>query len=184
MKQMLIIALTLFFIVNVQAQDVYLSSTGTVSFFSETPVENIDATSNQVVGAVNVKTKSIFFKAKITTFAFKKALMQEHFNENYLESDKFPYSTFNGVINEPVDFTKDGDYEVTVTGTLNLHGVDQKRSIPGSISVKDGSLILKSEFMVKLADHDITIPTVVTQNIAETVKVTVKATLLPVKSDK
>ncbi|MBX7109429.1 MAG: YceI family protein [Chitinophagales bacterium] len=184
MKEMLLIVIALFCMNHAEAQDVFLSSSGTVSFFSETPVENIDATSNQVVGAVNVKTKSIFFKAKITTFAFKKALMQEHFNENYLESDKFPYSTFNGIINEPVDFSKDGDYKVTVTGTLNLHGVDQSRTIPGNITVKDGSLILSGEFMVKLADHDITIPTVVTQNIAETVKVKVQATLLPVKSDK
>ncbi|MEP7128830.1 MAG: YceI family protein [Chitinophagales bacterium] len=184
MKKNLLLAIALCCLFTAQAQDVFLSSASTVSFFSETPVENIDAISKQVVGAINVKTKSVYFKAKMTTFEFKKALMQEHFNENYIESEKYPTAVFNGIINETVDLTKDGTYAVTVTGNFNLHGVDKKRTIPGSITVKSGSIDVSSEFDVKLSDHDITIPTVVVKNIAETVKVKVQASLLPVKSEK
>lgn len=184
MKKILFFLFTLSGAGVATAQDVFLSTTCTVSFFSETPVENIDAVSKQVVGAINVKSRSVFFKAKLTTFEFKKALMQEHFNENYVESEKFPFSTFNGTINEPVDLTQNGTYAVTVTGTFNLHGVDQNRTIPGTITIKDGTLDLTSEFDVKMSDHDIKIPTVVVKNIAETVNVKVKATMLPVSSDK
>ena len=165
------------------AQDVFVSSNSTISFFSETPVENIDATSKQAVGAINIKKRSVFFKAKMSTFEFKKALMQEHFNENYIESAKYPYATFNGTINEPVDLSKDGTYEVTATGKLSLHGVDQDRTVPATIVVKDGKLDVTSSFEVKVADHQIKIPTVVVQHIAEVVKVKVHAEMSPAKQE-
>lgn len=183
-KKMLLFFLTLAFFVPAQSQDIYLSSNSTVSFFSETPVENIDAVSNQAVGAVNVKTKSVYFKATMTTFAFKKSLMQTHFNENYVESEKYPTATFNGTINETVDLTKDGTYSVTVTGKLKLHGVEQTRTIPGTIVVKGGTMDVTSEFDIKVTDHDIKIPTVVVKNIAEVVKVKVHAVMLPTTSNK
>ncbi|MEO6168477.1 MAG: YceI family protein [Chitinophagales bacterium] len=178
-KKIMLFVLTLAFFVPAKSQDIYLSSNSTVSFFSETPVENIDAVSNQVIGAVNVKTKSVYFKATMTTFAFKKSLMQAHFNENYMESEKYPTATFNGIINDSVDLTKDGTYNVTVTGKLKMHGVEQPRTIPGTIIVKAGSLDVTSEFDVKVADHDIKIPTVVIKNIAEVVKVKVHAVMSP-----
>lgn len=165
------------------AQDVFVSSSSTISFFSETPVENIDATSKQAVGAINIKKRSVFFKVKMSTFEFKKALMQEHFNENYIESAKYPYATFNGTINEPVDLSKDGSYEVTATGKLSLHGVDQDRTVPATIVVKDGKLDVTSAFEVKVADHQIKIPTVVVQHIAEEVKVKVHAEMSPAKQE-
>ena len=175
--------LVLFFLEG-KSQDVYLGSAGTISFFSETPIENIDATSKQVIGAINVKTRSVFFKAKMSTFEFKKALMQEHFNENYIESDKYPFATFNGTINEPVDLTKNGTYKVTTTGKLTVHGVEKERTLPGTIVVQDGKINVTSTFDVKVADHQIKIPTVVVQNIAEVVTVKVNADMEPVKDDK
>lgn len=184
MKKILLLILTAFYLLPAQSQDVFISTNSTVSFFSETPIENIDATSNQVVGALNVATKTVFFKAKMTTFAFKKALMQEHFNENYVESEKYPNATFNGSIKEDVDLKKDGVYPVTVTGKFTLHGVEKERTIPGTITVKGNTIEVVSEFDVTVSDHDIKIPTVVVQNIAEVVKVKVKASMLPSKSEK
>lgn len=183
MKKLLVIAFSILYFLPAKSQDVFLASNGTISFFSETPVENIDATSNQAIGAINVKSKTVFFKAKMTTFEFKKALMQEHFNENYMESDKYPFATFTGTINEPVDLTKDGSYAVTATGKLNIHGVEKPRTIPGTIVVKDGTIDVISTFDVKVADHDIEIPTVVMQHIAESVEVKVHAVMSPMKND-
>lgn len=184
MKKILLFLLAVAYLLPAKSQDVYISTNSTVSFFSETPVENIDATSNQVVGALNVSTKTVFFKAKMTTFTFKKALMQEHFNENYVESEKYPNATFNGAVNENVDLRKEGTYAVTVTGKFNLHGIEKERTIPGTITVKGETIAVSCEFDVKLSDHEIKIPTVVVKNIAEVVKVKVQANMLPSKSEK
>jgi len=105
--------------------------------------------------------------------------MQEHFNENYMESDKFPTASFKGKINDNVDLTKDGTYKVTASGTLNIHGVEKPRDIEGSVTVKGGNVSLSSNFRVKLEDHKIERPSVVFQNIAETIDVKINATLKP-----
>lgn len=182
-KKWWLAVIAMLYFIPVKSQDVFLTTNATASFFSETPVENIDATSNQTAGAVNVKSKTVFFKAKMTTFEFKKALMQEHFNENYVESQKYPHATFNGTINEPVDLTKDGTYEVTATGKFTIHGVEQTRTIPGTIIVKNNTMEVTSAFDVKVADHKITIPTIVAQHIAEVVTVKLHATLAPVPNE-
>ncbi len=194
MKKIWFFILAASFSVRISAQDIYMTSNASVSFFSETPIENIDAYTTQAVGAVNVKTKDIFLKVPMKTFTFKKALMQEHFNENYMETDKegpkdekgnvtYPnrYATFKGKINEAVDLTKEGTYNVTVTGTLYIHGVDQPRTINAVIMVKGEKIDIASDFDVKVADHKIKIPTVVTEHIAETVAVKVHALLEPAK---
>ena len=165
------------FHLSANAQAIFLGTTDTVSFFSETPVANIDAKSSQAVGAVNQSTKDVFFKVPMKTFVFKKALMQEHFNENYVESDKFPYATFKGKITDNVDLTKDGTYTVSVTGDFTVHGVTKPRTIPGTIVIKGNTMNLKSSFDVKIADHDITIPTVVATEIAEVINVKVYGNL-------
>jgi polyisoprenoid-binding protein YceI len=183
LKKVWFIVIALVSFIHAKSQDVYLSTNGTVSFFSETPLENIDAVTNQAVGALNVKTKSVFFKAKMSTFEFKKSLMQEHFNENYMESEKYPFATFNGSINEDVDLTLDSTYEVTVTGKFSLHGIDQDRTIPGTIVVKNGSIEVTSAFDVMVSDHEIKIPSVVSQNIAETVRVKVYAEMMPTREN-
>jgi polyisoprenoid-binding protein YceI len=100
--------------------------------------------------------------------------MEEHFNENYMESDKIPYSTLDAVIKEKIDFTKDGVYDVTLVGTLDLHGVKVPREVKGKLTVKGGAPVsATADFMVKLSDHKIKIPSVVGVNIAEELKVDV-----------
>lgn len=151
---------------------IYKTASGKLSFFSETPLENISATSNSVISAINPSNRNVAAVVTISTFKFKNALMQEHFNEKYLESDKYPKATFSGIINETVDLMTPGTYQVSVTGKLTIHGVEQNRTIKGTITIDAAmKLSLKSEFEVKLVDHKIQVPELVFQKIAEVITV-------------
>lgn len=161
------------------AQDIYSCKNTTLSFFSATPMEDIDAVTNKAVSALNEKTGAIYFKVAVNTFKFKKSLMEEHFNENYLESDKYPHAEFKGKIVDVPDLKKDGVYPVTVEGNLNMHGVDHTYREKGTITVKDGKPNLDAKFNVKLVDHQIKVPTIVVKNIAEVIEITVKGAYLP-----
>lgn len=149
-----------------------------VRFFSHAPMEDIEAVNHSTQGLINVKDNSFTFRVPIKGFKFAKALMQEHFNENYMESDKYPYGTFKGTIRGNYDITRDGVYEVEAAGKLNIHGIEQERTIPAKIVVEDGKPRLETIFNVKLEDHDIEIPKIVFHNIAEVIEVTVKSGLV------
>jgi hypothetical protein len=154
--------------------DAYVCQKGKINFFSATSMENIDATTNSAVCVLNTKTKKVYTKAKQSSFTFKDKLMQEHFNENYMESEKYPFSVLDMVIVDNLDFTKDGTYDITLKGSLEMHGVKKEREIKGKLTIKNGQPVNgNAEFVVKLADHQIKIPSVVGANIAEDVKVTV-----------
>ncbi len=158
---------------TVSAQQ-FICSDGKTHFFSKTPLEDIEATSLKTVCAFNTSTKKVFAKITILSFAFQKKLMEEHFNENYLESDKYPYSTLDAVIKEDIDFTKDGVYDVTLVGVIDMHGVKQQREIKGKLTIAGGVPVrATAEYIVKLADHKIKIPQAVLMNIAEEIKVDV-----------
>lgn len=161
------------------AQDIYSCRNVTLSFFSEAPLENIEAKTDKGVSAINLKTGNVYFKLPVNTFQFKKKLMQEHFNENYLETEKYPHAEFKGKIVNPPDLSKPGTYEVNVEGTLQLHGVEKTYREKGSLQVADNRITLQSGFQVKLADHHIKIPTLVVKNLAEVVAVKVQATYEP-----
>jgi polyisoprenoid-binding protein YceI len=164
----------------VKAQLVSTAS-GTASFFSQTPVEDINAQSQKMLGVMNIKTNELALSIDNETFVFPNKLMQEHFNEKYMESEKYPKSTFKGKISEAVNLTNDGEYKVTVVGKLNIHGVEQERTITGTIVVSKGVVTIKSDFIVKVADHKIEIPKLVVSNIAEEIKVSIIANLQPKK---
>lgn len=168
-----IIAITASF--TVQAQK-YMTKNGSIRFYSETPIETIEATNNQVNAALDSQTGDLVFKVLIKSFQFEKALMQEHFNENYMESDKFPNSTFVGKVTNlsAIDFSKEGAYEATIDGDLTIHGVTKKISEKGTFTVKAGDKTHGiCKFNVKPADYSIKIPGAVVKNIAETIEVTV-----------
>ena len=165
--------------VQLKAQ-VFSTSTGKVSFFSATPVEDIKAIDNHVLAVLNTKGELAILITN-TQFEFDNKLMQEHFNEKYIESEKFPQSSFKGKINETIDYTKDGEYNVTVKGILKIHGVEQERTIPGKIIIKNGTVQLISTFSVKNADHKIEIPKLVVAKIAEAIEVKVDCLLMPKK---
>jgi polyisoprenoid-binding protein YceI len=182
MKYICIILLAWLSIKNQTGQDLYACKNAKISLFSSAPLEDIQASSSSGTSVYNPATGDLAFSVGIRSFQFPKSLMQEHFNENYMESDKYPKATFKGKIKEPVDVTKNGSYPVNVTGELNVHGVTQTRTIPGTVVVNNGMVTMSSEFMVKCADHKIEIPTLVFKKIAESIKMNVSATYTTVKS--
>mgnify|MGYP006267975223 CR=1 FL=1 len=157
-----------------QAQK-YFTRDGKVAFFSSTPIENIEAHNSKATSVLDTESGRMEFAILIKAFQFEKALMQEHFNENYMESSTYPKATFKGAVRDwsEVDLTKDGEYPVTVAGDMTIHGVTQKVEAPGVIIVSGGDLSATSEFPVTVADYDIEIPAVVRENIAKEVKVSV-----------
>jgi hypothetical protein len=155
------------------SQKTYKSSNGTITFYSHTPIEDIEAKSEKASSVLNPSNNQIAFLVLNTSFQFSNSLMQEHFNEKYMESEKFPKSSFSGKINEPITWATDGEYKVTATGKLNVHGVSQDRTIPATITIKQGKVSAKSDFLVKTADHKIEIPKLVWEKIAEEIKVNV-----------
>lgn len=159
------------------AAQTYTGKNIRVGIFSSTPLEDIKAVTDQASGVIIGKTKEIVIQVPIKTLEFDKKLMQEHFNENYMESDKYPYAKFKGAITQQIDFSKDGDYTVVVNGTLAVHGVDQKRSIPGKISIKNGMMQISTEFKIACADHRIKIPKLVFTKIAEQISIKVDGKL-------
>lgn len=159
------------------AQERFATRTGYIAFFSETPMENFEGTNNKVTSVFDATTGAIEFAASIKAFAFEKALMQEHFNENYLESNTFPKATFKGKLTGAGEdeMKKPGNYTVTVAGDLTIHGVTKPITAKGTLSVEaDGQVKATSEFLIKPEDHGIKIPSVVRSNIAESIKVVVK----------
>lgn len=161
---------------QVAAQDILIDKESRISFFSEAPLENIEASTSQAASALGLATYEVAFKVPIASFTFRKQLMQEHFNENYLESDKYPHATFGGKIEERVDWQVNGTHRVTVVGNLEIHGVRKRYSMDVVFEVADTVIHAHAKFNVKLADHHIKIPRMVIKNIAEEVTVEVSAT--------
>jgi hypothetical protein len=181
MKRMFLLALLLNIVVAGNAQK-YLTKNGFIGFYSHTPLEEIKADNNQVVSALDTSTGELVFQALIKSFHFDRALMEEHFNENYMESDKIPKSVFKGKITNlsDVDFSKPGTYNVTVEGDLTIHDVTNKISSKGTIEVVDGGINANSKFNVVPEDYKITIPGVVRDKIDKTLEVTVTMKYTPV----
>lgn len=161
----------------------FITKNGNISFYSSTPMEDIEARNNQVNAALDVATGDIVFRVLIKSFTFEKALMQEHFNENYMESDKFPNASFQGKITNiaDIDFTKEGSYDAQLKGKLTIHGVTREIETSGTFIVGKEGIVGKSKFDVKVADYDIEIPSTVINNIAEIIEVSVDVDLKPLK---
>jgi polyisoprenoid-binding protein YceI len=153
---------------------VYLTRAGFVGFYSKTPLEDIKAENNQVFAAIDPGKKTIAFSLLQKGFLFTKALMQEHFNENYVESDKYPKATFSGTYTGDVPLDKDGEYKVTVKGNLSLHNVTRPMETPATLEVKGGRIIGKAEFKIKPEDFNITIPSLVREKIEREMRVNVR----------
>ena len=164
------------------AQERFATRNGHIAFFSATPIEDIEAHNRKVTSVWDASTGAIEYAVLIKAFEFEKALMQEHFNENYMESNTHPKANFKGKMTGiTADEVKTaGTYVVTVSGDLTIHGVTKNVSIPGSVVVGPSGVVkASSEFIVKPEDHNIAIPAVVRKNIAETIKVTVDLSLDP-----
>ena len=167
---------------SLQAQK-FFTREGKVSFFSETPVENIEAHNGKATSVVDAETGKMEFAILIKAFQFEKALMQEHFNENYMESSTYPKATFKGQVDnwDSVNLSADGRYPVTVSGDMTIHGVTQPVTAEGTFTVENGKVSAASTFNLKVADYDIEIPSVVRDNIAKSVRVDVDLDYEPLK---
>ncbi len=173
MKKILVLIGLLFLGIGTQAQNIYNSKNISIKFFSTAPLEDIEAHTQNGTSILNIAKNEIIFMVQIKSFTFQKSLMQEHFNENYMESNKYPDARFTGTINENIDWKKDGTYPVTVSGKLMMHGVEKDRTIAGTITIKSGVISIFSQFDVSCSDHNIKIPNMMTEKIAEVVKITV-----------
>jgi hypothetical protein len=162
------------------AQKKFSTNTGEMTFTSNAVLEVIKATSNKIQGIIDPSNRQFAFLVKIRSFeGFNSDLQKEHFNENYMESEKFYDATFTGTLVEAIDFTKDGTYDVSAKGSLTVHGKKQMRTIPAKLKIEKGTLKIDCTFTVPLADHNIKIPSVVTEKIAT--EIYVKLNLLMVQ---
>jgi len=148
----------------------YLCNNGDVSFFSEAPLENIKANSNQATSLIDLENGKVAFSVPVNSFQFKKSLMQKHFNENYMESERYPKASFSGKISGYEN--KDGQYRATAIGDLTIHGQKRKVTVEGDLTINGREVTINAVFPVKLKDHKIKIPKILFSNIAEEVEVT------------
>lgn len=175
MKSIIISAICLLGVFSPLNAQKYFSKTARVAFLSEAPLENIKSVNNNGYVITDATTGVVEVSVLIKGFTFDKALMQEHFNENYMESTKYPKAIFKGKITnlQDIRFTQDGEYNANVQGSLTLHGVTKPITVPATISVKSCKVTGQSSFDIALEDYGITIPKVVRENISKTVKVSV-----------
>lgn len=184
MKKNLIVVLALVMASTASfAQDKYFTKTGKINFFSKAPMEDIEAKNKTVTAVIDSKSGAIQFAVQMKGFEFEKQLMQQHFNENYVESDKFPKAEFKGTItnNSDINYSKDGTYNAKVKGKLTIHGVTNNVETTGTIKVNGAKLAAYSTFNVLLSDYDIKIPSVVKDKISNSIKITVDCKLEPLK---
>lgn len=161
-----------------EPSNIFNISKGNITFTSDAPLELITASSNELRGLIETQKKQFAFSVKVRSFkGFNSGFQKEHFNENYLESDKYPDATFSGKIIEDVDFTKNTVMTVRAKGTLTVHGVPKERIIKSDMTIKNGAVFIKANFTVLLADHNIPIPKVVHEKLSSEIKVEVKSEL-------
>jgi polyisoprenoid-binding protein YceI len=155
---------------------VYAFNNGKVHFKSEAPLELIQAESDQLKGLIDFDQQTFAFTIAINSFrGFNSALQREHFNENYMESERFPKAAFSGKLIEKIDPSRDGEYRIRAKGKLSVHGVERERIIPATVIVKNQKMYINSGFVVMLEDHNIAIPKVVQHKIAESIFVDIQA---------
>lgn len=184
MKKTIFALSLLFAACTVHAQEKFYTKSGMINFYSKAPVENIEAVNKSVTCVLDTKSGALQFAVLMKGFEFQKALMQDHFNENYIESDKYPLGEFKGQIDNPsaIDFTKDGAYTVAVKGKLTLHGISKDVEAKGKIAVQGGKLLTSSDFIILLSDYSIKIPGLVEKNISNNITITVNCALEPLSN--
>ena len=179
-KPIIFFCLLILFSSNVSAPPVlYGITSGSITFRSDAPLELIKAISTELKGIFNAEKKQFAFTLNVNSFkGFNSPLQREHFNENYLESNKYPRASFEGKIIEDIELNKNGLYSIRAKGNLTVHGITQERIIKCELSIKNNVVSIKSNFTVLLADHNITIPKVVHEKLASEIKVEVKADMI------
>ena len=162
---------------NLAAQK-YFTKTGNISFHSDTPMEKIEAVTNSATSVFDIESGKIQWAMLVKSFSFEKALMEEHFNENYMESTKFPKAKFTGSIDNPgsLNLAKDGKYNVTVSGNLEIHGISKPVTSTAEFVAKGGKITANSSIKILVADYGIAIPSLVKDKIAKEIDIKIQAT--------
>ncbi len=166
--------------ISVSAQK-YKSSESYIRFYSEAPMEDIEATTEEATSIIDTEKGNMVIVVPIKTFSFKKKLMQEHFNENYMETEEYPRATFKGKLQDWNG--EEGSFKSKAIGTLEVHGVTRDVTIEGDLEFDGTSIKVSTVFPIKLEDHSIKIPKALFYNIAEEVEVTAKFEYLPYEKD-
>ena len=181
-KSLIATGLVLITVVS-QAQDKYFTKTGKIDFSSKSRMEDIDARNKTVAAILDTKTGAVQFSVLMKGFEFPKALMQEHFNENYVESNKYPKGEFKGSItnNSTINYKNDGSYPAEVSGKLTIHGVTKDVKTKGTVKVDGGKIDVTSIFNILLSDYKIKIPSIVKEKLSNNIKITVDCLLEPLK---
>ncbi|GAC1427064.1 MAG: hypothetical protein NVSMB67_30460 [Flavisolibacter sp.] len=182
-KQISVLLVCFIFCQLGSGQSKYYTKSGKIEFFSNATLEDIHAVSKTALALLDAQTGTIQFFILMKGFEFEKALMQEHFNSDYVESDKFPKSEFKGVIanNELVSYTKDGVYPVKISGQLTIHGVTRVLATTGSIKVDKAAIAVSGFFDILLSDYHIKIPAVVRDKVSKTIKISINCKLEPLR---
>ena len=177
-KYSILLVMALIFAIGQSFAQVFKTSTGEVSFISKTDFESFEAVNNQVTAAYSLK--KLQFRVPINAFIFEKKLMQTHFQENYMESSKFPNASFKGSIISPEDFKiSSKEQQVTVKGTFNIHGVEKEAEVVGSLQNTPDGVKLNASFIILLSDYQIGVPSNLTAKISQNIDIKVDALLLP-----
>lgn len=163
------------FLVNAQQ---YKMQNSEIIFESTAEKENISAKNSESIGVIDFEESKFSFKVSIMKFIFPISLMQEHFNENYMESETFPHATYKGSFTGEVNLKKDGDYRVQTKGELTIHGVTKEITISAVVSVNGKEITMHAEFPVRPEDYGIKIPGDMSGNIAQELKVSVSSELV------
>jgi hypothetical protein len=159
--------------------DLGKGETSIVTFFSKSPLEDIEAVNKKAAVILDASNGDMQSVITMKAFKFKNELMEEHFNENYIESTKYPNAIFKGKVNEKIDLANEAEQKITATGKLTLHGVTKDVELAGTITKKGETLLLVSNFKIKVADYDIKVPSLYVKNIAEVVDVSLNSTITP-----
>lgn len=179
----LIVSVAILFPGITVAQQKYICKNGFIQLYSNTPLEEIKAVNHQTAGIIDFSTNEIVVSVLMKSFKFEKALMEEHFNENYVESDKYPKATFKGQLlkTDNLDISKNGEYPISAEGNLTIHGVTKPYTVKGIIAINNKEFEISSKFKVKPTDHNIEIPSLVREKIAEEIEVTIKMKFIEAK---
>jgi polyisoprenoid-binding protein YceI len=181
MKYIPLIIIFIVSVFNVEAQT-YSAQEMYIHFFSPAPISDIEAISNAATATIITHKNEVDIELKVGSFKFKKALMQTHFNEKYIESDKYPNAHFKGKYKDVIDFEKDGTYNITLDGKFSIHGVEKPKTINCSIKIKDKKITFETAFKLKSADYKIKAPDIIYRKVGQEVSIDAKGILIKIKN--
>lgn len=169
-----VLFLLLWLPVALSAQSRLIDKEGEAMFFSDALIEDITAKTKSAMAVIDTSTDEVAVSLNMKSFKFRKSLMQEHFNENYVESDKYPKATFTGKLTKSPDYSKNGKQEIPIKGEMTIHGVTKSMETTVTFTISDKKIDAETVFNLKVADYDIKIPTLMFKKIAEVVEITAK----------